>query len=529
MGYVDQTDENRFLLEAARKLCERESIADMMFVCLSLLSSRMPADALYLERFNPELRSMHLFASATETEKQILDLYIPLSAESVNKARIFSEVFKKMSPEEKRNPIIINRSDEEPLSQEMLKHGGSIKKGSLMVMSLNQSGKSMGVLVLLAEGFDRYEAEHARKFSTLGPLFTLLLSRHVRQLEVTRLKALLAEDNEFQRREFSGYGTGEVIGRDLGLAPTMELVERVAGLDSPVLLLGETGTGKDVVAHALHRSSARAEGPFIRVNCGAVPESLLDSELFGHEKGAFTGAEKQKRGRFERAQGGTIFLDEIGELSAPAQVRLLRVLQNREFERVGGSETLKADIRIIAATHRDLEEMVRAGDFREDLWFRLNVFPIQIPALRNRKADIPALLTCFIERKARDLKLPNIPPLSSDSMPILMEYDWPGNVRELENMVERALILNPGGPLRFTELPGVGISATPAPGAKEEKSDHLELVIANHVRRVLARANGKISGPGGAAERLGVNPSTLRHRMKKLGIDSLDPGQHDVL
>ena len=514
-----EMDEDRLFLEAAQELCERESVEESMFACLPLLASCMPADFLYLQRFNLELRSMCLLAMAGKTEKQILDLYIPLSMESMLYLRDGMEPFLNMRPGEIATATVVNRK-ENPLTQEILDYGG-VGEASLMSIPLMLAGQAIGGLVLLADGFDRYEVEHADKFSILGPLFALLLFRHLRQKEVMRLKALLAEDNEFQRREFSGYGTGEVIGRDLGLAPTMELVERVAGLDSPVLLLGETGTGKDVVAHALHRSSVRAEGPFIRVNCGAVPESLLDSELFGHEKGAFTGAEKQKRGRFERAQGGTIFLDEIGELSAPAQVRLLRVLQNREFERVGGSETLKADIRIIAATHRDLEEMVRAGDFREDLWFRLNVFPIQIPSLRNRKVDIPALLTCFMERKSRELKLSAIPSLSPESMPILMEYDWPGNVRELENMVERALILNPRGPLNFTELLSGSLYLTPVPASEqgETESENLELVIANHVRRVLARANGKVSGSGGAAERLGVNPSTLRHRMRKLGLD----------
>ena len=230
------------------------------------------------------------------------------------------------------------------------------------------------------------------------------------------------------------------------------MVNRVAEHDSPVLLLGETGVGKDVIANAIHYSSSRSDGAFITVNCGAIPASLLDSELFGHEKGAFTGALAQKRGRFERADKGTIFLEEVGELTPEAQVRLLRVLQNREIERVGGTQTIPVDIRIIAATNRDLEEMTAGNLFREDLWFRLNVFPIVIPPLRARKSDIPALVDHFLGKKAESLKLPHIPELASGAMDQLLSYPWPSNVRELENVVERALILNKTGEISFELL-----------------------------------------------------------------------------
>ena len=512
----------RFFREVAEGISGHESIEASLSACLSLLQPHMPGENLFLDIFDEELKSIQILAGVSTDKKRVLDLPIPLSPEALVALQEYTEFFLSVPPGEPLIALLINRSEEDLLSRELYQDLG-VGKVSLLSLPLILGGRPLGAIDLLAEGYDRFSPEHAVRFSILAPLFSLLLSQYLPQREVWRLNMLLSEDNEFQFREFSGRRTGEIIGRDLGLAGAMKLVERVAGLDSPVLLLGETGTGKDVVAHALHLSSARAEGPFIRVNCGAVPESLLDSELFGHEKGAFTGAQKQKRGRFERAQGGTIFLDEIGELTALAQVRLLRVLQNREFERVGGSETLEADIRIIAATHRDLEEMVRAGDFREDLWFRLNVFPIRIPPLRNRKMDIPALLSYFIERKSKELKLSAFPSLSPDSTSILMEYDWPGNIRELENMVERALILNPRGPLNFTELSFSGIYSPSgsAPGTDEEKSDdNLESVIANHVRRVLSQTRGKISGPGGAAERLGMNPSTLRHRIKKLEIDS---------
>ena len=242
-----------------------------------------------------------------------------------------------------------------------------------------------------------------------------------------------------------------MIGADFGLKRVMEMVQQVAALDSPVMLRGETGTGKEVIASVIHNLSSRRKGPFITVNCGAIPDSLMDSELFGHEKGAFTGALERTRGRFERAHGGTIFLDEIGELSPSAQMRLLRVLQDKKIERVGGSDSIDLDIRVIAATHRNLESLIQEGQFREDLYFRLQVFPIIIPPLRHRTMDIPALVKHVLTKKTRAMGFSKIPELWPGVLERLSGYHWPGNVRELENMVERALILNRRGPIALEE------------------------------------------------------------------------------
>ncbi|MCX8111102.1 MAG: sigma-54 dependent transcriptional regulator, partial [Syntrophorhabdaceae bacterium] len=268
----------------------------------------------------------------------------------------------------------------------------------------------------------------------------------------------------------------------------------------------------------IHSLSPKSNGPFIKLNCGAIPDTLIDSELFGHEKGSFTGAISQKKGRFEMAHNGTIFLDEISELPLNAQVRLLRVLQEKEFERVGGTVSLKIDVRVISATNRNLEELVKKGLFREDLFFRLNVFPIYIPPLRERKGDIPALVQHFIMKKFREMALPEIPVLDKGALDTLMSYDWPGNVRELENVVERAIILFKGRPLNFKDILQGDFKKDGSYDMDVNKFSTLEAMEREHIQNALKISKGKVEGRDGAARLLGINPGTLRHRMRKLKI-----------
>jgi transcriptional regulator with GAF, ATPase, and Fis domain len=384
---------------------------------------------------------------------------------------------------------------------------------------LSVGGQFVGAVILAAVGVDRFHKHHAQLFGTLKEPFFVAMSNALKHREVLKLKDMLADDNRYLHRELQRMVGDEIVGANFGLKQVMNRVEQVAVMDSPVLILGETGTGKDMIASAIHNSSPRSEGPFVSINCGAIPESLIDSELFGHEKGAFTGALSQKRGRFERANKGTIFLDEIAELPPPAQVRLLRVFQSKEIERVGGVKTISLDIRIIAATNRNLEEMVKNRKFREDLWFRLNVFPILVPPLRHRSSDIPALVRHFIERKAKELKVGTTPILEDGAIDTLMAYDWPGNVRELENVIERAMILHSGNPLRFDDLGFFSIEQNNKKAfASEHQTLELDTLIKRHIKRVLQLSGGKIHGPGGAGELLGVNPDTLRYRMKKMDI-----------
>jgi transcriptional regulator with GAF, ATPase, and Fis domain len=313
--------------------------------------------------------------------------------------------------------------------------------------------------------------------------------------------------------------TSGIVGESVALQAVLEQIELVADTDATVLITGESGTGKELVARAIHERSLRRKGPLVRMNCAAIPESLFESELFGHVRGAFTGALNDRPGRFEAAGGGTLLLDEIGEVPLALQPKLLRVLQEKEFERVGETRARKIDVRVVAATNRDLAEEMAAGHFRGDLFYRLNVFPIENPPLRERREDIPLLAEHFVGVAARRLRRP-APRLTEAALRQLMTREWPGNIRELENVIERAIILARDGELRF-DVPSAARPArppsTPAPlpllsRAAMEKHQREAIVAA------LARSGGRVSGPGGAAEMLGMNASTLFSRMSVLGL-----------
>lgn len=305
-----------------------------------------------------------------------------------------------------------------------------------------------------------------------------------------------------------------IIGKSKKLATVIRHLRIVAPTDTSVLILGESGTGKERIAECIHEQSTRKMKPLVKVNCGALPATLIESILFGHEKGAFTGATERRIGKFEQAQGGTIFLDEIGELAADVQVKLLRVLQEREVERIGGSSTIKVDVRIIAATNRNLEEEIAKGRFRMDLYYRLNVFPLHLPPLRDRQEDIPLLAEYFLENYARKMGLHGL-RFSPAAIQTLVHNNWPGNVRELEHTIERTVLLTEGKVVNQ-----IFLSAGTAAGQNEKQQvKTIEELERDHIISVLAKCNGKVFGKGGAAELLGLNVSTLNSRMKKLGID----------
>lgn len=344
--------------------------------------------------------------------------------------------------------------------------------------------------------------------------------------EIQRLKTQLELQNSYLQEEvIEAKAFGGLVGQSTALRQIISQIDLVAPTDASVLILGETGTGKELVAHEIHQRSARKDRPLIRVNCASIPRELFESEFFGHVRGAFTGALKDRAGRFETAEGGTLFLDEIGEVPLEMQGKLLRVLQEKRYERVGEDRTRYADVRIIGATNRDLKKAVAAGRFREDLYYRLHVFPIQVTPLRERKDDIPLLAKYFLELSVRELKYVK-PRLTRAGLTKLQQYDWPGNIRELRNVIERAVILARGGTLDF-DLPTEGSAASGLRSSPrvdlDSEQEFLTQAELDHRERenllaILRKANWRVKGPEGAAELLGVKPTTLFSRMKRMGI-----------
>jgi len=500
------SDTNTLFREATIRICGSLDIGRAMQETLTYLRESMPIDEIILVAPGQVETTFRKLVHATPSRVEVSDFFSlpPSSLEFVQQAALQSE----------EGAFTINRPADHPI--DALVPAAVIDRWpdcSLLITGLAEL--RCGV-VFLAHGTDRYEPEHERVLTMLREPFVVAVSNALRYDEMVRLRDMIESDFRELQSELVHHPRTGVVGTDTGLREVMAMLRQVAGRDTPVLLLGETGTGKEIVAQSLHMTSRRRAGPFVAVNCGAIPETLIDSELFGHEKGAFTGAHGTRRGRFERADGGTIFLDEIGELPHAAQVRLLRVLQNHEIERVGGRDTIPVDVRIVAATHRDLEEMAATGRFRKDLLFRLNVFPIHIPPLRERREDIPALVHHFIDTKTREMHIPVRPGLADGALDRLLAYDWPGNVRELENVIERAIILSRGQPLDFADLmKDAAPTTSPGNGAPIQPLDH---VVKSHIQRALAVSRGRISGQGGAADLLGLHPNTLRYRMKKLGL-----------
>lgn len=381
-------------------------------------------------------------------------------------------------------------------------------------------GEVLGVLAVFARGpigaecmgWLRMIADHAAAAINTARAFA----------EIEALKKRLEQENEYLREDVTGTGAfGELVGQSPALEAVARQIDLVAATDSSVLILGESGTGKELVAREIHRRSQRSARPLIKVNCAAVPRELFESEFFGHIKGAFTGALRDRIGRFELAESGTLFLDEVGEIPLELQAKLLRVLQEGELERVGEERTRRVNVRVVAATNRDLRAEAEAGRFRQDLFYRLSVFPVEVPPLRKRKEDIPLLAEHFLQvssRKAGRSK----PPLTLANVQRLQQYDWPGNVRELQHVIERAVITSVGG--RFNiELPVTSkptpLLDAPSDDAGQVRTDaQIRQVEADNIRAALKVAAGKVSGPGGAAELLGIKPTTLASRIKSLGI-----------
>lgn len=504
-------DEKDFFREFTLRICGSLEIEKALWQSLVYIQDFMPAHQMSLHFYHRDSGIVETVAHATLVSGEALSIKTPLS----QKAR------RQVAAQRSIRVRVFDRLRDNPVTRPVAEKFNALDLPSVF-MDLVLEKQMLGVLSVYSNGLEKFSPDHVRLLSLLNEPCAIALTNFLRYRELKALRDQLADDNRYLQDELRRLSGADVVGADFGLKGVMDLVHYVSPLGSPVLLLGETGAGKEVIANAVHKSSGRRDKPFIAVNCGAIPETLLDSELFGYEKGAFTGALSQKRGRIERAHGGTLFLDEIGELSADAQVRLLRVLQEKEIERIGGASPVKVDIRIIAATHRNLEEMMAMGKFRHDLYFRLKVFPIVIPPLRERKEDIPALVQHFILKKCREMKRVTVPVPSVDAISRLMAYHWPGNVRELENAVERSLILSQGQRLDFIEI-SAGASEKPfhaqmAVPARTDGPFGLDDVMSRHIRQVLDMCGGRVEGPHGAAQVLAIKAGTLRKRMKKLGI-----------
>jgi transcriptional regulator with GAF, ATPase, and Fis domain len=517
-------DDYEFFKKAVLSVSSSLDLSKAMITVFEFLRHYFPLEGLSLHTLNPDMNALHLLFLVTQEGFHNLDDLVPLQKADVRYL---------LSMEKNLESVLVPHSVERPVS---VRHSAAISRylpnrdRSYMVAILSSKKTAVGHLCLIGKKPKCFTRNHVQRLSILVPLFSLVMMNLLQHRKVKKLQEQLIEEKKYLKGKVRQLSKKDIIGAQSGLKEVMEMVEQLTGRDVPVLITGETGSGKEIIADAVQRVSDRYDSPYIKVNCGAIPESLIDSELFGHEKGAFTSALTRRPGRFEQADGGTLFLDEIGDMAPRAQTRLLRVIQDGVVERVGSHRSIRVNVRIIAATNQNLRQKVADTSFRQDLFYRLNVFPIVVPPLRERPEDIPALVHYFIKKKAKKLKCSTIPRVAPDTLEALASYPWPGNVRELENLVERAMIIDPSGPLKLqfylpqvNEQPGFIQQAQPQQRpvhAHSAPKDSLVLddIIRRHIQSVLARCNGIINGPAGAARVLGINPNTLRKRMDKLNI-----------
>ncbi len=534
-------DKIHFFRETMRCLTGNANFQEAFIDVFRFLQTHLPIIGISFEHFLPAEGRLKLLYLITDDGFFELNTSVLLTNEDT----------KYLSDASNHRIIMcLEDSDKEIIAQ---KHMIAMKKyipefrRSYLVSPLYNGNQVMGYLNFVGNAPHCFTNYHKSLFELILPSFSLMLVNKMHLSEMLESGRKTEEEKlelEITLKRLTRY---TIIGANSGLKGVFDSIHQLKNSDAPVILLGETGTGKEVVANVIQDLSSRSNKPFVKVNCGAIPETLLDSELFGHARGAFTGAENGRPGRFEQANGGTLFLDEVGELSPQAQTRLLRVLQDGLVDRIGGLKPIQVDVRIIAATNRDLNQMRQQGKFREDLFHRLHVFPIHLPPLRQRAADIPLMLKYFAENACKRMGIP-CPPIHEESLPPLMAYSWPGNARELENLVERALILNPEKPVNvarflpsarsyFSETQNEHDHESSVEAAVQRALAKLQLhpvsplthadgrpktlddVVTMHISQTLRYCNGKIYGPNGAAELLGVNHNTLRARIKKLGLD----------
>jgi formate hydrogenlyase transcriptional activator len=491
------------LLELSGQIVSNLELRDLLRSVSSIVRRVMQCDAVAVHMPDEESSSLQLFALDPRVgENAGKEDHVWLEESSSEK---ISEVFRT------RKPIVSGRQGSS--------QPNGAARGCGCAVPLISRDRVLGVLELEQRRERGFAPEDIAFVTQIAGLVAIVVENTLACGEIKALKEQLAGEKLCLEDEIrSERGFEEVIGRSAAIRAVLRQIETVAPTDSTVLICGETGTGKELVARAIHERSARSSNAFVKLNCAAIPTGLLESELFGHERGAFTGAIMQRIGRFELANHGTAFLDEIGEIPLELQPKLLRVLQDREFERLGSTRTLKTDARLIAATNRDLDECVKENAFRSDLYYRLNVFPIYVPPLRERSEDIPLLVRHFVQQYARRMNRA-INTIPSETMEALVHHQWPGNIRELQNLIERSVILSEGSVL---QVPFSGLNSSNGASPDGARRRTLEEAEREHILATLKETGWLVSGPRGAAARLGMNRSTLQFRMKKLGI--LRPG-----
>jgi formate hydrogenlyase transcriptional activator len=514
-------EKNRILLQINNAIITNLTQQALLQSISEALHPVFPFDRCAITLYQPEKDSFRFLAVAGELHSD----YFKTGLEFSRDETCGSWVFEHLQPLVRRDL----KKEQQYLNERRLAAEGI---QSMCVVPLALQGKCIGLLSVVSRQRDRYSDEDAVFLQEVANQVALAVQNMQSYQEIATLKAKLEKENVYLREELRAeHNFEEIVGNSPALLKVIHAVEQVARTDSTVLIYGETGTGKELVARAIHSRSTRNGRALVSVNCSAISAGLVESELFGHMKGAFTGALERRIGRFELANGGTIFLDEIGELSLETQVKLLRVLQEHEFEPVGSSHTLRVDVRVITATNRNLLEAVQAGRFRSDLFYRLNVFPIELPPLRGRQSDIPQLVAFFVAQFSKRLRK-KIDGVSPESMENLINYPWPGNIRELQNVIERAIIVSANSILRLDrdlmpvaaaakgmEVPGADVPENRQRPPKSPKPLlTLDEAERGHILTALEHAGGVVDGPKGAARILGIHPNTLRHRMDKLGI-----------
>jgi formate hydrogenlyase transcriptional activator len=500
---ASERDRLQFLLEVNNALVSNLELRELFSAISACLERVLRHDYTSLALYEASSQKLRLQALEFPGGKGIIHEEMLLPVEGTPAGKAFTT----------RRPVLLNRADLGQLHPEVLRVADAEGLESVCCVPLIRGDRVLGTLNVASRRDHAFTADDLDLLNHVGNQVAIAIENALAYRQIAELKNKLAEEKLYLEDEIrTQYNFEEIIGESAALKRILNQVETVAPTGSTVLIQGETGTGKELIARAIHSLSDRHERTFVKINCAAIPTGLLESELFGHEKGAFTGAISQKIGRFELAHGGTLFLDEVGDIPLEIQPKLLRVLQEQEFERLGATRTLRVDVRIVAATNRDLSKMVEERQFRSDLYYRLNVFPIVVPPLRERPEDIPILVRYFAQRLARRMNK-HIETIPSEAMRALTLYPWPGNIRELENFIERAVILSKGSKL---EIPLSELKNSEEVSSAETLT--LEEAERRHILQALDETKWVIGGPRGAAARLGMKRTTLHSRMQKLGI-----------